>query len=160
MPNTEQSIEQTGGVPEIEMEVEVFGMAMYPTDKTLSIENMPADAKKTGDAIRDANDDIAEVLLDVKALQEETGEDIPLNSLEDSPTIAEAVGDMMGNIYPVGAVFVTAAGELPSLIAALGTWVEIALPLKHGDKLNGTRSYTEVGTGFTPGNLRFFLRTE
>ena len=62
MPNTEQSIEETGGVPEIELDVEVYGMVNYPTDKTLSIPDMPADAKKTGEEIANLAAEIANIV--------------------------------------------------------------------------------------------------
>lgn len=62
MPNTEQSIEETGGVPEIELDVEVYGMVNYPTDKTLSIPDMPADSKKTGEEIANLAAEIAGII--------------------------------------------------------------------------------------------------
>lgn len=64
MPNTEQSIEETGGVPEVTMEMEVAGMTQYPTDKTLSISDMPADAKAAGDRLEELEEQISGVLLD------------------------------------------------------------------------------------------------
>ena len=64
MPNTEQSIAETGGVPEITLEVEVFGMTQTPTDKTLTIPDMPADAKTVGDKVDELEEKIEEVLLD------------------------------------------------------------------------------------------------
>lgn len=159
MPNTEQSIEQTGGVPVIEVEVDVFGMAMYPTDKTLSVEDMPADAKATGDAIAEANSDIAEMLLDIKDLQERTGADIPLNRDAGAPTIAAAIANTFGNTYPVGSVYISAADSLPSEIAAIGTWVEIAMPIRLVDIKKGSRTYAEAGQDYEHGNLRMWLRT-
>lgn len=152
MPNTEQSIEQTGGVPEIEVEADVFGMIQYPTDKTLSIADMPADAKETGDAI-------ADLLADIGSLENRTGADIPLNSTSSAPSIAEAIANIYSGLYPVGSVYTTTESALPASIATIGTWTEIAIPLKHGDEKNGTRNYVEAGEGFTPGNLHFFLRT-
>lgn len=127
MPNTEQSIEETGGVPEIELEVEVFGMVQTATDKSLTIPDMAADAKATGEAI-------ANLAADVAAL--------------------------FDNLYPVGSVYITAAEELPTVIADIGTWVEIAIPLTHKDMRVGTRSYAETGESFEPGNLHSWLRTE
>ena len=53
------------GTPEIELEVEVFGMTAYPTDKTLSIEDMAADAKAVGQALGDLETSIADVYADM-----------------------------------------------------------------------------------------------
>lgn len=155
MPNTEQSIENTGGVPEIEFEMEVSGMTQTAVDRTLSIADMAADAKATGDAIQGVAEDLADLAADVATMDEKTGEDIPLSSAPGAPSIAEAVGDY----YPVGSVYVTAADELPAVIAAMGTWIEVAIPLTWGDIKRGSRSYTETGGEFTPGNLHFWLRT-
>ena len=52
MPNeqsVQESIESTGGIPVISVSLEVSGMTSYPTDKTLSIADMAADAKEVGD---------------------------------------------------------------------------------------------------------------
>lgn len=49
--NVQNSIEETGGIPVIAMSLEVSGMTQYPVDKTLSVPDMAADAKETGDAI-------------------------------------------------------------------------------------------------------------
>ena len=192
MPNTEQSIENTGGVPEIELEMEVSGMTQTAVDKTLSIADMAADAKATGDAIQAVAEDLADLGADVADIEQWTGEDIPLNTQEGAPTVAEAVGSntervnaieawtgeniplnseenaptiaeavasVFANLYPVGSLYVTAAEELPEVIGASGTWVEVAIPLTWGDIKNGSRSYVETETGFTPGNLHFWLRT-
>lgn len=64
MPNTEQSIEETGGIPVIEFEVDVFGMTKYPTDKTLRIPDMPADAKEVGDQLADIEAELANITGD------------------------------------------------------------------------------------------------
>jgi hypothetical protein len=126
MPNTEQSIEETGGVPEIELEVEVFGMVQTATDKSLTIPDMAADAKATGEAI-------ANLAADVAAL--------------------------FDNLYPVGSVYITSAEELPTVIAEIGTWEEIAMPLRLTDIKNGSRTYIEPAESFTPGNLHMWMRT-
>ena len=93
MPNTEQSIQETGGIPEIELEMEVSGMTMTPVDKTLSVENMAADAKATGDAIADMNVELSGIMDDIEGIQEWTGEDIPINTDNEAPSIADAVAD-------------------------------------------------------------------
>lgn len=171
MPNTEQSIMESGGVPEIELEVEVAGMTKYPVDPTLSVPEMAADAKKTGDAIQAANNAIADILLDIKALKEQTGEDIPLDESGEK-SIAEAVGeieesisglagDVLGKIYPVGAVYVTTAESLPAELSAIGTWAEFAMPMTHGDMRRGVRNWNvPEETPFEFGTLHFWMRTE
>lgn len=83
MPNTEESIQETGGIPEIEVELEVAGMTMYPTDKTLNIRDQAADAKAVGDEFANVNVDIGNILA-------RTGSDIPITS-GSSDTIADAV---------------------------------------------------------------------
>jgi len=62
--NVAGSIEETGGIPEIELEVEVSGMTQYPVDKTLSIPDMAADAKEVGDKIDILQAAIASVVGD------------------------------------------------------------------------------------------------
>lgn len=156
--STEESIEETGGVPEIEMEVEVYGMVQTAVDKTLSIEDMAADAKATGDAIADVAADLSDAVDNITAIQAWTGEDLEVSS-EDETTIADAITNVFANLYPVGSLYVTAADELPDTISGIGTWVEVAIPLTWGDIKNGTRSYEETESGFTPGNLHFWLRT-
>ena len=89
--NVQDSIESTGGVPEIELEMEVSGMTQTAVDKTLSIAEMAADAKATGDAIDVVAGDLADLTADVSDIEHWTGEDIPLNSESGSPSIAEAV---------------------------------------------------------------------
>lgn len=160
MPNTEQSIEETGGVPIVEVEMEVSGMTQTAVDKTLSIADMAADAKATGDAIDQVAGDVADLAADVADIEQWTGEDIPLNTENDAPTIAEAFANILENLYPVGSLYVTAANALPAVISAAGTWKEIAVPLTWNDLKKGTRSYIETDNTFQPGNLHFWLRTE
>ena len=50
-PNTENSIEETSGIPEITLTLEVMETMQAPVDATLSISGQAADAKATGDAI-------------------------------------------------------------------------------------------------------------
>jgi hypothetical protein len=50
-PNTENSIEETPGIPEISLQLEVMDTVEAPVDDTLSIAGQAADAKATGDAI-------------------------------------------------------------------------------------------------------------
>lgn len=59
--NVQNSIEETGGIPEITLSLEVSGMTQYPVDKTLSIPDMAADAKEVGDAISDLEAAIADI---------------------------------------------------------------------------------------------------
>lgn len=159
MPNTEQSIEETGGVPIVEVEMEVSGMTQTAVDKTLSIADMAADAKATGDAIDQVAGDVADLAADVADIEQWTGEDIPLNTEDDAPTIAEAFANILENLYPVGSLYVTAANALPAVISVAGTWKEIAVPLTWNDLKKGTRSYIETDNTFQPGNLHFWLRT-
>lgn len=138
MPNTEESIASTGGIPEISMEVVVSGMTQTAVDKSLTIPDMAADAKAAGDAIRTALADIADLAADV----------------------ASITLDFIGTLYPVGSIYVTTLDGMPETVASVGTWEEIAIPMTWGDLKAGTRSYAAAGESFTPGTIRFFLRTE
>ena len=51
MPNTDESIVETSGIPEITLQLEVMDTVTAPVDATLSIAGQSADAKATGDAI-------------------------------------------------------------------------------------------------------------
>lgn len=91
-----QSIEELGGIPAVEVSMEVSGMTAYPTDKTLSIADMPADAKATGDLIDALQGTAGSQAADIAEIQAWTGDDIPLEApseeqTEEIPTIAEAV---------------------------------------------------------------------
>ena len=160
MPNTEQSIEETGGIPEIELEVEVNGMTQTAVDKTLSVDNMAADAKVVGERFADDEADLSQALQDIEEIQGWTAEDIKMSDEEGAPTIAEQFTEVLGQVFPVGSLYMTTLTSLPDYISALGTWVEVAVPLSYGDIRKGTRSYAETESGFTPGTIRFWLRTE
>ena len=51
MADTENSIEETQGIPEITLQFEVMTTVPAPVDPTLTISGQAADAKATGDAI-------------------------------------------------------------------------------------------------------------
>lgn len=157
MPNTEQSIESTGGIPEIEMDMEVSGMTQAAVDKTLSIPDMAADAKATGDAIGKASDDIADVASDVADILQWTGQDIKLTSDPESKTIAEAVSQVISEPYPVGSIYMSTHSHAPLFS---GTWVEIGVTATWTQLKNGKRDYVELDTGDTGGTVHFWLRTE
>ena len=158
--NAQDSIESTGGVPEIELEMDVFGMTQYAVDKTLSIADMAADAKSVGDAIDAVAGDLGDLVADVADLENRTGLDIPINDENNAPSIAEAIADIFDNLYPVGSLYITASNSLPSEIDSIGTWEEVSVPLTWNDAKKGTRSYAETDETFQPGNLHFWLRTE
>jgi len=135
MPETDTNINEQG-IPQIVMSVSPSSVVQAPTDKTLSVSEMPADAKVTGDAIRTVADDLSDLASDVSGL------------------LANAIG----TIFPVGAIYVTAGDDLPDALQQLGDWMEIAIPLTWGDIKRGTRSYAEPETGYT-GTIHFWLRT-
>lgn len=94
--SVQQSIEELGGIPAVEVSMEVSGMTAYPTDKTLSIPDMPADAKAVGDLIDSLQGESSEQAADIAEIQAWTGDDIPLEAPSEEqtgeiPTIAEAV---------------------------------------------------------------------
>lgn len=215
MPNTEESILETNGIPEIEMEMEVSGMTQAPVDKSLTMADMAADAKAVGDRFADDEADLSSVINDVAAIKQWTGENIKVNSQQDAktvaqlaedvdtiskytgedikidddqdaktiaealddidkktgediklddtvsaPTLKEAIQSAMDVQWPVGSMFITVSETLPAAIAAIGTWVEVAIPLTYGDIRKGTRSYEEPESGFEFGTIHFWMRTE
>ncbi len=66
-PNTEGSI-QNNGIPKITLGMRASTVLYSPTDKTLSISEMPADAKATGNAITNVRSDVSDVQADVTDL--------------------------------------------------------------------------------------------
>ena len=148
MPNTEESI-QENGIPEIEMDVELFQMVQTAVDKTLSIADMAADAKAVGDALDDLQADIDQIVA-------QTAEDVPMAPEAGAPSIA----DFLTGLYPVGAIYATASGEFPAVLSWLGTWEEIKIPMTWNDLKGGTRNYAPLETGDPTGSIRFWVRTE
>lgn len=157
MPNTEQSIQETGGVPEIAMTLEVSGMTQTAVDKTLTIADMAADAKATGDAIADVAADLATAISDISDIEEWTGEDIPVSSSPGASSIAEAISSIVGESYPVGSIYMTTSNFPPTFT---GTWVEIAITATWAQLKIGQRGYAPLEQGVTGGAVHFWLRTE
>ena len=153
-----QSLVSLGeGVPEIELEVEVSGMTAYPTDKTLSIEDMAADAKVVGDKFNDLEADVADLGVDVGAIQEWTGADIPVNAEQGAPTIAEVLNGITSDAWPVGSIYMTISDEEPPFA---GTWEEVVLTATIAQLKNGKRGYAALEEGETGGDVHFWIRTE
>lgn len=153
-----QSLVSLGeGVPEINLELEVAGMTAYPTDKTLLIEDMAADAKIVGDKFNDLEADVADLGVDVGAIKEWTGADIPVNAEDDAPTIAEVLDGITSDSWPVGSIWMTISDEEPPFA---GTWVEVALTMTIAQMKNGKRGYAALEEGETGGDVHFWLRTE
>lgn len=158
---TEQSVQDsingTGGIPVITMSMEVSGMTQTAVDKTLSITDMAADAKATGDAIAEVSDSLADLAADVSGIEEWTGEDIKVDSSSGAQTIAEAIAGVTSDSYPVGSIYMTASAETPTFV---GTWVEIAITATWSQLKTGKRDYAELASGDTGGTVHFWLRTE
>ena len=157
--NTEQSIQETGGIPQIEVSLQVSGMTQTAVDKTLSISDMAADAKATGDALANILADIQDIDASIGGIEEWTGEDIPVNSTQGAMTIAEAFSSIMNFTYPVGSIYTTINNSLPTVLSSAGTWVEVKMPLTWNDIKNGTRGYVAVSSGDTTGPVHYWLRT-
>lgn len=168
-PNTDGSIQETGGVPVLHMTVSPSNNVQAPVDKTLSISEMAADAKATGDAINNLGaaieEEIAELAADV----------VPKSWIDTSLTqagrVAEAktVGDAINNIiqaiasltnmtYPVGSIYMTTLESVPETFG--GTWIEILVPVTWNDLKKGTRNYVEITETPPERTVHFFLRVE
>ena len=124
------------GIPEVSFTLTVSETQQAPVDDTLSIEGMAADAKATGDAIAQAKSDLQE---EIDAI--ETG-----------------VESAAGQLFPVGAVYISTSSTAPTFGGTNWNWQEILIPTTWGDLENGQRSYAEKGSGDTTGTLHFWLR--
>lgn len=134
MPDTERDISERG-IPQIRMTVSPSQNVQTPVDDTLSIPEMAADAKATGDAINNVAADLSDLAADVAGITD----------------------GLLESIYPVGALYMTTAGTMPEALSALGTWTEVSIPLTWGDIKHGTRSYGEPDG--ESGTIHFWLRT-
>ena len=132
-------------------------MTQTAVDKTLSISDMAADAKATGDAIANVAADLADAIADISDIEDWTGEDIPVSSAPGASSIADAISALVGESYPVGSIYMTVSNYPPSFI---GTWVEIAITATWQQLKTGQRGYTELEEGQTGGSVHFWLRTE
>lgn len=133
--NTPASIDD--GIPEVSFTLEVSNTVQAPVDPTLSIEGVAADAKATGDAIQAAKDDLQEQIDNI-----ETG-----------------VESVAGQLFPVGAVYISTSSTAPTFGGNTWVWQEIKMPATWGDIEDGFRSYENVDSGDTPGTLHFWKRT-
>lgn len=133
--NTPASIDD--GIPEVSFTLEVSNTVQAPVDPTLSIEGVAADAKATGDAIQAAKDDLQEQIDNI-----ETG-----------------VESVAGQLFPVGAVYISTSSTAPTFGGNTWVWQEIKMPATWGDIEDGFRSYADLSEDDIPGNLHFWKRT-
>lgn len=185
----QQSIEELGGIPMIEMDMEISGMTAYPTDTTLSIDGMAADAGAVGDRLETIESAIASSAADIADIESWTGADIRLNASQDAPSIADAVGDNTDDLTAIKAwtgadIPLTDDPNAPTIAEAIGsivsesypvgavfmtvsedpptfdgTWVEIAITATWLQLKTGKRGYAEFEEGETGGALHFWMRT-
>ena len=134
--NTPESIDD--GIPEVNFEVQVSEVVQAPIDDTLTISGMAADAKATGDAIAAA-----------KVELEEEIQDIIIN-----------VSGVADALFPVGCIYTTTSATAPAFGGPNWRWVEIMIPVTHGDLEDGSRSYADRTAEDTPGTLHFWRRIE
>ena len=154
--DVQASIEEMGGIPLIEMEVQVSGMTAYPTDKTLSIVDMPADAAAVGEALNDVQGAVSDNATAIGQIEAWTADDIPMTSEPESPSVADAIGSIISDSYPVGTIYMTASSAAPSFV---GTWVEVAITATWTQILTGKHDYRMLDSGETGGTVHFWLRT-
>lgn len=124
------------GIPEVSFTLQVSEVVQAPIDDTLSIEGMAADAKATGDAIAEAKAD----------LQEE------IDAIETD------VDDVIGELFPVGSIYISTSSTAPAFGGANWRWQEIMIPVTQGDLIDGSRSYADKEEGDTPGTIHFWRR--
>lgn len=124
------------GIPEVSFTLQVSDVVQAPIDDTLSIEGMAADAKATGDAIAQAKAD----------LQEE------IDAIETN------VDDVIGELFPIGSIYISTSSTAPTFGDANWRWQEIMIPVTQGDLIDGSRSYADKEEGDTPGTIHFWRR--
>lgn len=175
--NTEDSIADIG-IPEISLELSTSEMTTQPTDKTLTADGEPADAKATGDRITAVEESLADIGADVSTIIEDIGDFVTKDMIDATLSTAGGVADakatgdaiaaasvsaaanaktaVIAALYPVGSVYVTTLSSMPQEIT--GTWQEITVSATWADLKNGTRGYALLPTGTQPGSMHFFLR--
>lgn len=185
----QQSIEELGGIPLIELDLDVSGMTAYPTDTTLEIAGMAADSKAVGDRFDIVEAAVAGNASDIATVEAWTGADIPLNATTGAPSIASQVGtnttdiadikDWTGADIPLNDT--TGAPTIADAVSEIvsnpypvgtiymtvsdeapdfsGTWVEVAITTTIAQLKTGKHGYTELEEGETGGTVHFWLRT-
>lgn len=157
MADTEQSIQDIGGIPEIDEDVEVFGMTQAEVDKTLTLEDCAADAKAVGDRIGNVVADIGDLDEKVRGIENWTGEDILLKP-NDKQTVAGAIEELQDstiqNVYPIGSIYMSTSDHAPNFFGTV--WEEILITATWSQLKNGMRSHEP---GASTGTVHFWMRT-